>query len=305
MRFLFLALVACAPSSAPRSEMVDVYSSGESPRFVLTDVEGDGTKDLVTSFGGSDPGVTIRRGSITGTFGDAQRVLVGDVTWAVHGTDFVVGDGQHIGLLPNGHGPFRVLAACRDAVLGANDDGVLTTNGRDLVLHSWDLAIAKPLEIAPLVPVAMTDIDGDGRSDIVGTALGHAAIRRATLDGFGPVHLLGEMDGMAIADADGDGHPDVVTWREGRAFAWNARGTPVAAFTLPPSVTSLAAGDLDGDGKPEIVFATRDRVEILGGAELDHLWRNVRQLAIDRGRIFVADDGFIAVVRPPKVKSSW
>ena len=52
---------------------------------------------------------------------------------------------------------------------------------------------------------------------VVGTALGHAALRLGTVEGFGPAHLLGEMDGMTLADVDGDGHPDVVTWREGRA----------------------------------------------------------------------------------------
>src|SRR5581483_947156 len=171
MRFFILAFVACAPSSAPSFESVDVYSSGPSPRFVLVDVDGDGRKDLLTSFAGPDPGIAIRRASITGSFGSAERAIVGNVTYAMRGSDLVVGDGQHIGVLATGRGPIRILGVSREAVLGANEDGVLTTDGRDLMIHSWDAPIAKPLEIAPLVPMDFADVDGDGRGDIVGTAL--------------------------------------------------------------------------------------------------------------------------------------
>ncbi len=303
MRFLLLALAACSVPLAPSSPSIDLYAAGDSSRFLLADTNGDGTRDLVVSFTGVDRGISVRIGDVRGRFGTAQRVLVGAATVAAFdlgadgAADLIVGDGQHIGVLPNGHGPMHVLGACRDAVLGATVDGVLTTDGHDLVLHSWDLELARPLEVAPLVPLSVNDIDGDGLADVIGTAVGRAAVRHGTLEGFGPVHLLGDAEGVITADADGDGQDDVIAWSKSHAIAWNGKGTPIAAFGVPSDVTALAAGDLDGDGHPEIAVASRGAVSI-DGRPIEGPWTNVKQLAIVRGRLIVADAGFVAVVSP-------
>jgi hypothetical protein len=307
MRYLFLALAACSPSPALRLESTDLYAAGDSPSFVLADVNGDGLSDLVTSFDGTaDRGVTVRDGSLNGSFGAAKRVLVGSIRLApfdvdADGTmDLVVSDGQHLGVLPEGHGPFRVLGACRESVLGATPDGVLTTNGTDLVMHSWDVELAKYLEIAPLVPLAVQDIDGDGLADIIGMALGQASIRHGTHDGFGAVHVLREADGLAITDVDGDGTADVVTWKKHDAFAWHGNGWPIATFTVPSDVTALAAGDLDEDGHPEIVVASHEQLAIVDRGPIEGAWKDIRELAVEKGRVLIADAGTrtIAVVRP-------
>lgn len=305
---LFLALAACSASSGPSTPSIDLYAAGDSPGFVLADTNGDGIRDLVVSFAGASPGIAVRRGDVRGSFAAADRVLVGATTLAVFdadsdGTaDLVIGDGQHIGLLPAAHGPMRVLGACRERVLGANEDGVVTTDGRDLVLHSWDLELARPLEVEPLVPLRMDDVDADGRADLLGTALGRAAVRRATRDGFGAVRLLGEepAQGMTVADTNGDGETEIVVWSNGRAKTWTPDGVPISAFDVPLGTIAVAAGDLDGDGRPELLAATPHTIEIVGGHAIDGPWQDVRQIAVHDAHVIVADAGarVLAVVRP-------
>lgn len=289
--------MACAPTSALRLESTELYAAGEAPSFVLADTNGDSVPDLITRFDGPlDRGVTVRRGSIDGSFGGAQRVLVGAISLATFdlgkdgSMDLVVGDGQHLGVLAGGHGPFRVIGASREHVLGAIEDGVLTTNGEDLMLHAWELELTRSIEVAPLLPMTLAELDGDGLSDVIGIAHGQAAIRHGTNDGFGPVHLLRESDGVAIADVDGNGVSDVLTWARNDGFAWRGDGFPIAGFPVPSDVTAITAGDLDSDGHPEIVVASHAEVRIVGRGPIDGLWRDVRQLAVDdRGRIVIAD----------------
>jgi len=202
----------------------------------------------------------------------------------------------------------RVLGACRDAVLGANENGVITTDGRDLVLHSWDLALSRPLEVEPLVPLRMDDVDGDGRADLLGTALGRAAVRRATQEGFGAVRLLGEelAQGMNVADINGDGHMEIVVWSNGRARAWTPDGIMLSAFDVPENAVAVTAGDLDGDERTEIVIATPHTIDVVGGRSIGGPWHDVRQIAVHDAQVLVADAGahVLAVVRPLSLSSA-
>lgn len=309
MRRAPLLVAACAAACgaagarAP-APVVEIYAAGDAPRIALADLDGDGARDLVVAFSGRDRGVDVRRGDAVGGFGEARRALVGDVSFAVArgggaGADLVVGDGQHLGVLPGGRGPLRVLAASPDRVLGAIASGVLTTDGSDLRLHAWQTAEERPLEVAPLAPAALEDLDGDGLADLVGRALGRAVVRRGTEDGFAPARVLGEAEGLATADVDGDGRAEIVAWSGGVARAWRADGGEVASFPVPLAASALAAGDLDGDARPEIVVAAGAAIEVVGGARVDGPWSDVRALVVDAHRLLVADAGarVVAVVR--------
>jgi VCBS repeat protein len=120
--------------------------------------------------------------------------------------------------------------------------------------------------------LAAGDVTGDGRAELVVSAVGAAGgqvnILDATTGGvsgsFFPYNAAPPSIGVAVGDVDGDGRRDVVTaghTAEGlHVRAFDATGRSVASFfaldaDLVPRV-SLAAADLDGNGRAEIVIGT-------------------------------------------------
>ena len=119
--------------------------------------------------------------------------------------------------------------------------------------------------------MAVADLDGDGRPEIVTTPprLGMGTIEIFRYDGarWGSVEPVIEGDetlryaygGVAVADMDGDGRPDVVAIGHGSGpfvsynlggfrFRREERGLP-----RQMSGRAVSAGDLDGDGRVDLV----------------------------------------------------
>jgi gliding motility-associated-like protein len=129
--------------------------------------------------------------------------------------------------------------------------------------------------------LAVKDIDGDGKPDLVVTSYynGTISVYRntatpGTINGssFAPpiTIVTNYVDGYTlpiICDVDGDGKPDIILSSPvGTSFAivknLSVPGTINAAsfapkidFSVLSSPAAITAGDLDGDGKPEIVVA--------------------------------------------------
>lgn len=222
-------------------ELLDPQSFGTDLRIV--DVDGDGRKDLVMF---NTNGVAVRRGLPGGTLAPTTNLavtkarglgLVGDYT----------GDGR-VDLLsltvPNGGSTgVALLAQQPDGTFGAPT--TLTT----YLFRSLDMAL--------------TDVDADGRLDLV-AANGSAAIVRRQLAGgtLGPNQTVTSSVGVTLvehADFDGDGIGDLAmmgttgvvvrpgagggTWGPEEVLAASAGATPVALHTP----------DVDGDGDRDLL----------------------------------------------------
>jgi hypothetical protein len=124
--------------------------------------------------------------------------------------------------------------------------------------------------------VAIADVDGDGRDDLVGRSGLYfpSAFRFFAWQGASPTHVvelgivsfyeMSDRELQTVGDFDGDGRDDLF-WRNlrnGRNLVWRA-GYPSSPMTLT-SVTDTAwrvraSGDYDGDGHGDLLWRHEGR----------------------------------------------
>jgi hypothetical protein len=129
----------------------------------------------------------------------------------------------------------------------------------------------RPLAASPRT-LALADLDGDGRPDVITTSVSTAgasivSVLLNTGDGGFAARADYPVDGgatsLAIADLNGDGRLDVVTGGEGGlgvAILLNIGKGELRNFALCAcggQSPAVALADLDGDGKIDIVVANR------------------------------------------------
>ncbi len=116
------------------------------------------------------------------------------------------------------------------------------------------------------VRVALEDVDGDGRAELLIAT--QAGIEIRSQDDLHTATALLPLEycvWVAAVDLDGDGRPDVIAsrYQDGKSYEtesavfWNGpdgfSGESVTRFPIGGAMV-CTAGDLDGDGRPEIIF---------------------------------------------------
>jgi hypothetical protein len=146
---------------------------------------------------------------------------------------------------------------------------------RQTTAGSFTAAGAPPRAFFNLNDIAVADLNGDGRADLVGTGqlfssnrFGAAVLYQAADGSFGGLHEVdsspgGGAYGLALGDVNGDGRTDIVfsSGVGGNAVLAIAlqRADGTLAATVTHAVTESAAAlritDIDGDGRADIVVS--------------------------------------------------
>jgi len=222
------------------------------------DVNGDGTDDLVA---GNDTcgspniqvfdGKTRKRIAFFGAYSDPNgkdgvRVGAGDVT----------GDSKAEIVTGNAPGELPTVRVFAGVPSGFFPAPLRTFQAFDDNARSG-------------VQVAVADVNGDGKDDIVAGAETPDDAQVKVFDGptgtlLKTIHAFGLVSpgtlSVAAGDLDGDGKAEILasaqitSWGQQQVVAYSADGTQVASFLGPFwSRQSIAVGDVDGTGKAQVV----------------------------------------------------
>lgn len=113
--------------------------------------------------------------------------------------------------------------------------------------------------------IAVSDLDGDGREDIVaGATDGRLYVLRSdgsNMPGF-PLQTGGYVRHVTLGDINGDGRQEIVGGSsDHRVHAWDLDGMELSGFpkvTLDEIETAPTLGDLEGDGTLELIVGSDD-----------------------------------------------
>jgi hypothetical protein len=279
---------------------------------VVADVNRDGFQDVLFS----QEGNVSARGGVLIYWGGAVRSALGEKLTRLPGESssaLAVGD-------LNADGFPEIVVANEYRTYGREANGVYTIDN-EVQLNSyvyWGSGAGYSLNRRTALPtlkatgVALGDLNGDGRPDIVfanssgGVGYGGSMVEGATTstrlgggqgyvywnlpEGFAP-HRRTALPtsygtACAVADVNRDGYPDVVfaSQSDGHSYDvdsyvyWGGpAGLGVERRTSLPTfgASGVLVADLDGDGKPDVVFANSHQNSVAGNRNSQRIyWGN-------------------------------
>ncbi|HET8733716.1 MAG TPA: VCBS repeat-containing protein [Anaeromyxobacteraceae bacterium] len=248
-----LALLAAAGCSSGSSGPATLARS-----IAIADLDGGGRLDVLTALSSSNPASSflsarIQLPAAPGTFDAPVRSPTGLVPVAM-----AVGDLDGDGL------PDVVVA---DAGAGPAGYGVDVQYRVPATPGAFTAPVVLPLGALIPVDVALADLDGDGRRDVVVAASGASSVQvffQQPSGAFGPATAFaagGEPTAVAAGDLTGSGRQDLVVAAANGRVAVLLHGATPGSF-LPPvtyaagtSPSAVRLADMDGDGRLDVVLA--------------------------------------------------
>jgi hypothetical protein len=237
--------------------------TGSGTYFAVGDINGDGYPDILVAAGAS--GVKVLIGSSSGAYTAGTAVTTG-ITTAVN---VALGDF-------NGDGKLDLAVADAGATPGTSTGAVVFYPGNgDGTFGTAVPAALTGHTLSTLTAIATTDVDGDGKADLVvgandptllvlkGAGDGTFTVTDLTHSDYDKTHFF------TLGDFNGDGFVDIAfpNTSNGRTILLNSgTGTfPTAKATSATFGANLFAGDFNGDGKQDLIEYNSSTVYVRDG----------------------------------------
>jgi flagellin-like hook-associated protein FlgL len=228
------------------------FAAGNQPLSVaVTDFNGDGKSDLVTADFNNNTG-SVLLGNGNGTFQAKQSFASGINPRSVAVADFN-GDGKSdVGIALWWDGTVRILLGNGNGTLGVQQPFTAAPNTSD---ETW---------------IAVSDLNGDGKNDLVATHLGSNAASvllgngNGTFQAYRPFGTGNGPTSVLLTDLNGDGAKDLVTTdssvNTASVLLGNGNGTFQAkqSFGVGTNPWSVGFADFNSDGVKDLVTADRN-----------------------------------------------
>lgn len=219
----------------------------------VVDLDGDGGGDVCLLDGGADDPIRVRFSAGGGTLGPEQRFRV-ESPRAIAYAELDGEPGVELLTIESQSGRAKVYTL---------EEGGDDESGRRGRLIFFPL----PAGDARGRSIAVGDLDGDGKADVVATDPANAQFLVYLQGPSGLVlgqtfpNLAGGR-AVALADLDGDGKGEVVVLSEqekqvGLARFRDGRLSFPSPLPISGDPVALAVADLDGDGRPEVLYIAR------------------------------------------------
>ena len=246
------------------------FATGSYPQGVaLGDIDGDGKPDLVVTNYNSNTVSVYRNTSTSGSITTSSFAVNVDFTTGSNPQGVALGD-------VDGDGKPDLVVTNE----GSNTVSVYrnTSTSGSITASSFATNVDFTTGTNPY-GIAIGDIDGDGKRDLVVTNYGSNTVsvyrNISTSGSITSGSFATNIDfttgsypiGIAIGDIDGDGKPDLAVTNAGSNTVSIYMNTSTSGsitsgsfatnvdFTTGSNPYSVAIGDIDGDGKPDLVVA--------------------------------------------------